>query len=283
MNARTQRASRLGLAAVLAVSLSPWLALGQSAPTNGGASGRPTAGETPPEAAARAKQHFQKGRELYYAGSYREAIVEFEAARSLDPHAKDLVFNLAIVNEKLGQIDPAIRYVHVYMEMDLDAQERTKADAYLKRLEGAKKEVVPIVAPTPTATSTATPPPSNETSQPHGRVEAAAVTAAAFAVGGVAVGTIFGIKALKDQPPSTFVTGKDGTLQQYQADQQHAHTEAIVSDVGFGVGVAAAAIAAYLYFGRTKERAPARSETTVSAGPVTDGGHGAVLVVVGSF
>ena len=141
-----------------------------------------------------------------------------------------------------------------------------------------------MVAPTPPPTSST--PASTETSTQHGRVDVATVTAAVFAVGGIAVGAIFGIKALKDQPPSTFVTGKDGTYQQYMADQQHAHTEAIVSDVGFGVGVAAAAITAYLYFGRTKEtteKTPARSETTVSAGPVTDGGRGAMLVVVGSF
>jgi tetratricopeptide (TPR) repeat protein len=273
MNARTQRAARLSVAVVLAMSMSPSWALGQSGPSR--------AGETPPEAAARAKEHFQKGRELYYAGSYREAIGEFEAARSLDPHAKDLVYNLAVVNEKLGQIDAAIRYLHVYAEMDLDAQERTKADAYMKRLEGAKKEIVaPVVAPTPAPTPA---PPPTETSTQQGRVDAATVTFTTFAVAGLAVGAVFGVKALADRPSSTFVTGKDGTYAQYLSDQQHAHTEAIVSDVGFGVGVAAAAIAAYLYFGRTKEKTPAEPRTTVSAGPVTDGGHGAVLVVVGSF
>jgi tetratricopeptide (TPR) repeat protein len=277
MNARTHMASRLGLAAVLAVSL----AHGQSLSPSGSGGGHLT-GETPPEAAARAREHFQKGRELYQAGAYREAIGELEAARSLDPRAKDLVFNLAVVNEKLGQIDQAIHYVHVYSEMDLDPQERSRGDAYMKRLEGAKKEVdartVVVVAP-PTASTTSTAAPA--AAPAHGRVDAATVTAAVFAVGGLAFGTTFGVKALADQP-GNFVTGKDGSYGTYTSDQQHAHTEAIFADVGLGVGVAAAAIAAYLYFGRTKNPTP-RQETTVSAGPVSDGGHGAVMVVAGSF
>jgi tetratricopeptide (TPR) repeat protein len=264
--------ARLGVAALLAASL----AWGQSTSPPSSA-GRST-GETPPDAAARAKVHFQRGRELYQAGAYREAIGELEAAHSLDPRAKDLVFNLAVVNEKLGQIDAAIQYIHTYEDMDLEAQERARADAYLKRLEGAKKEVEARAAVARVPTGAA---PTREVPPPHGRVDAATVTVAALAVGGVALGTVLGVKALGDQPKN-FVTGKDGSYATYLSDQQHAHTEAIISDVGFGVGVAAAAIAAYLYFGRTKNP-PSRTETTVSAAPVTDGGHGAVLVVAGSF
>ncbi len=277
MNARTHRALRVVLAAVLAVSL----ASGQS--LSGGAR---LTGETPPEAAARAREHFQKGRELYQAGSYREAIGELEAAHSLDPRAKDLVFNLAVINEKLGQIDAALQYVHVYSEMDLEPQERARGDAYQKRLEGAKKEIearlaaAPVAGPLASASLSPTSP-SPVAQPPHGRVDAATVTAAVFAVGGVAFGAVFGIKALADQPD--LVTGKGVTYADLTSEQQHAHTEGILADVGFGVGVAAAAITAYLYFGRTKDKTPPRSETTVSAAPVTDGGRGAVLVVAGTF
>jgi tetratricopeptide (TPR) repeat protein len=276
MCVRTHMAMRLGLPALLATSLMGLFdasrASAQSAP----------AGETSPDAAARARSHFQRSRELYQAGAYREAIDELEAAHSLDPRAKELVFNLAVVNEKLGRIDEAIRYIRAYADMDLDAPERARADGYLKRLEGAKKEVdartvVVVPPPTPSPTSTATP----AEAPAHGRVDAATVTAAVFAVGGLAFGTTFGVKALADQP-GNFVTGKDGSYDTYTSDQQHAHTEAIFADVGLGVGVAAAAIAAYLYFGRTKNPTP-RQETTVSAGPVSDGGHGAVMVVAGSF
>jgi tetratricopeptide (TPR) repeat protein len=269
-------ASRIVVATMLTLSA----AHAQPAPSAG-----TRAGETSPAAAARAKEHFQRGRELYQQGSYREALDELEAAHSLDPHAKDLVFNLAVVNEKLNRLDEAVRYLQSYEQMDLEPAERTRADAYLKRLEGAKKEVAARAVDTPPVTSTTGPvtPPPPPPPPPHGRVDAATVTAAAFAVGGAAFGTVFGIKALSDDPKN-LVTGMNGlTYSQLMTDQSHAHTEAILADVGIIVGVAAAALTAYLYFGRTKDKSPPPTEPTVSARPVTDGGHGAVFLVVGSF
>jgi tetratricopeptide (TPR) repeat protein len=274
MNARTHRTAWVVLAVALLASTAS--AQGGSATAHGQ--------ETPPDVAARARQHFQKGRELYQAGAYREAIGELEAAHSLDPRAKDLVYNLAIVNEKLGQIDGAIQYLHVYLEMELEAQERVHAEATLKRLEGSKKEVVvaPISLPPTTGSTppeTATPPPP----PPNGRIDAATVAVGGTAVAGVAVGVIFGIKALGDRPTNV-VSGKDGqNPQTLAADQSHAHTEGIIADVGFGVGVAAAAITAYLYFGRPKAAAHPRPENTVSVTPVVSGGHGAVLLLGGTF
>jgi tetratricopeptide (TPR) repeat protein len=283
MSARTLKASRLGLAVALVAEL----ARGQGAASAPSSGGRGV--ETPPEVAARAREHFQRGRELYQAGSYREAIAELEAAQALDPHAKDLVYNLAIVNEKLGQIDAALGYVHAYVDMDLEPQERARADAYQKRLEGAKKEAdaraaaAALAAPPSPAAAQA--PATPVAAAEHGRVDTATIAAAAVAVGGLTFGTIFGITALAAEPKS-FVSGKDGkTYADYLGDQQHAHTDAIVADVGFGVGVAAAAIASYLYLGRTKENTPSPPppEPTVSAAPATDGGHGAVLFISGRF
>jgi tetratricopeptide (TPR) repeat protein len=284
MKARTHRTSRFAVAAALVVSGAQ--GQGGTAPPAGPAGGT-THTETSPDAAARAKQHFQRGRELYSQGAYREAITELEAAHKLDPTAKDLVYNLSIVNEKLGQIDEALHYLHAYLEMDLEAPERTRAEAAVKRLEGSKKEVVvPFVAPVPTpprVASTGTPEKPPPTSQPHGRVDAATVTFAATSVAGLAVGAIFGIKALSDQP-SGLVSGKDGnTPTSIEALQQHAHTEGIVADVGFGVGVAALAVTAYLYFGRTKAAAPDKAGVSVPVVTAAAGGHGAVFVLGGKF
>ena len=75
------------------------------------------------------------------AGSYREAIGELEAAHTLDPNAKDLVFNLGVVHEKLGDIDDALKWFRLYTTMNLTGPERDRADAYVHRLEGAKKEL----------------------------------------------------------------------------------------------------------------------------------------------
>jgi tetratricopeptide (TPR) repeat protein len=275
----------LGLAAMLVVSAAradPPLGAPQGTGAQGSAR---TAGsadaETPPEAAAQARDHFKKARDLYQTGSYHEALAELDAAHALDPHAKDLVFNLGVVNEKLGQIDDALKYFHIYSAMNLDAQERARADAYIKRLEGAKREIALRTGPEEHEPPPLVPPKPVEHPPPKkGRVDAATVTAASFAVAGVAVGAIFGIKALSDQP-SNFVVGRDGTADDYANQQSAAHREAIISDIGFGVGLAATVVTAYLYLARPKVQVSSQTgRATVSAAPTTGGG---VFVLKGSF
>ena len=208
----------------------------------------PRAGEADDNVSA-ARAHFTKGKELYLAGSYREAIAELAAARALDPKAKDLVYNLAIVHEKLGEIDEALRYARLYVEMDLDPAERTRAETYIKRLEGAKAELKPVVV---------APPPKTQEHE-RGRFDAAVIVAGVVAVGAVGAGVGFGIKALADKP-SSFVTGTNGSYQQLQNDVSTAHTEAVVADICFGAGAAAAITAVVLYFAR--ERDPDGSSST---------------------
>src|SRR5262245_60991677 len=91
----------------LAVALWSLPALAQSHPT--GSTEAPThAAPALTEDQAKAQQHFQRAKDLYLAGSYREAVAELEIARSLDPKAKDLVMNLGILHEKLGKYDAAV-------------------------------------------------------------------------------------------------------------------------------------------------------------------------------
>ena len=88
------------------------------------------ADETSPANVAAARKHFEKARADYAQGAYREAIGELEAAHSLDPNAKDLVFNLGVVHEKLADIDEALKWFRLYTSMNLTAAERDRADAY---------------------------------------------------------------------------------------------------------------------------------------------------------
>src|SRR5258708_27605718 len=60
---------------------------------------------------AAARKHFERARAYYGQGAYRDAITELEAAHALDPNAKDLVFNLGVVHEKLADIDEALKWV----------------------------------------------------------------------------------------------------------------------------------------------------------------------------
>jgi hypothetical protein len=230
-----------------------------------------------------AQQHFQRAKDLYAAGSYREAIAELELARGLDPKAKDLVFNLGIVHEKLGKFDEAIAFFRQYMEMDtVGAPERAKAENIIKRIEGAKREVPVTPVPTGTPSGTTEPPPPPPEDTGNGRIDAATVTAGSVAVVGLGVGAAFGILALSNKP-SGFVTGRDGTFDKLQSKNDDAHTQAIVADVGFGVGIAAALVTAYLYFGRSKNPPdPKRTGFVPSAAPL-HGGSGGVFMLGGSF
>jgi tetratricopeptide (TPR) repeat protein len=224
---------------------------------------------------AKAQQHFQRAKDLYAQGKYADAVHELDLARTLDPKAKDLVFNLGIVHEKLGKYDEAITFFRQYVEMEgVTASEKSKAESIIKRIEGAKQEAGTRPAP---PGGNGGPEPSapsgdgvkdgrpTEDAPAHGRVDAATIAAGSIAIVGLGVGTTFGIIAVSSRP-TDFVTGRDGTYAQFQQKNDNAHNAAIVADIGLGVGIVAAIATAYLYFGRTKD--PQRTGFFVGPGMV---------------
>ena len=170
-------------------------------------------------AAQQAHQHAARAHELYQQGSYHEAITELETALKLDPNGKDLVFNLGVVHEKLGDIEDALRYFQRYEGMDLDAQERAKADTYLKRLQGARKEVEKPPEPIPVPVVV---PPVQLPPEHYGRFDWLTASAAVIGVAGLAMGTAYGVKALADRPSGTTTTDADG-YNQYENSEATAH------------------------------------------------------------
>lgn len=241
--------------------------------------------ETSPANVAAARRHFERAKADYAQGEYREAISELEAAHALDPNAKDLVFNLGVVHEKLADIDDALKWFRLYETMNLTAQEKDRAEAYLRRLEGAKKEVearqaaaaASGSAAAPSSTETAPPPPVKPR---YGRIDGFTIAAASVAVVALGTGIGFAIKAESDRP-SNPVTGSNLTYTQLVNRVNQAHNEAIGADIGFGVAVAAAAATAYLYLGRTRStQSSTTGSTTVSAAPLAGGG---AFFVQGSF
>ncbi len=227
-----------------------------------------------PEAQAAAQQHFQKARDLYQAGSYRDALAELEAARALDPSGKDLVFNVGVVCEKLGRIDDALGHFRMYVEMEgVTAQEKARAESFIKRLEGAKRELPPTKVPPPREDKRPPPPPPEKVKDretPRGRLDALTYLAGGVGLAGLAVGTTFGVMSLSTQPSADFLTGRDGTYADLKDRTDRAHTQAVVADVGFAVGAVGAIAAAFLYLSRPKMTA---------AGPIT----GRVLRIDGAF
>jgi|HubBroStandDraft_6_1064221.scaffolds.fasta_scaffold586831_2 tetratricopeptide (TPR) repeat protein len=252
------------------------------------------ADDTPP-AVLEARKHFESARAYYGQGAYREAIAELEAAHALDPAAKDLVFNLGVVHEKLADIDDALTWFRLFTTMDLTPQERERADSYIRRLEGAKSELEQrraaqqqaarlappsTTSPTPPAGSAPAPPTPSE--RPSGKLDGWTIGALSVAGAGLAFGTVMAVRAKIDQPAPNFVTGSsDGTYTDLVNQQNNAHREAILADIGFGVGFVGAVAAAYLYFARRPAAiAKTGGHVTVSATPRTGGG---AVFVGGSF
>lgn len=281
MNGRawTVLSVRLGLAVALLAHSS--VALAQS-PSPAAAVAAPQVGT--PDAIEAARAHFTKGRALYQSGAYREAIVELDAARALDPKAKDLVFNLGVVHEKLGDIDEALRYARLYSQMDLEPAERARAESYITRLEGAKAEVAARKAAEAKRVPVAAQRPATASLRVRGRLDVATVVVGVGTLVAAATGGVFGVKAVLDKPTS-FVTGKDGTLAELQHLESTAHTEAVVSNLCFAGAVAGAVAATVLYFGRYRDVAPSAAKPQARWLSVTPllGLHGGALSLGGTF
>jgi tetratricopeptide (TPR) repeat protein len=234
-----------------------------------------------PEAMKAAQTHMTKARALYEAGNYPDAIAELETARALDPYAKDLVFNLGIVHEKALHFEQALHFYKLYLDMDIEPAERARAEAIIKRLEGARVHVAPTA--TATATTTAAPPPTIIVtgSPPHGRMDALTISSGVLALAGLGVGVGFGVAALGARPPANYVTGGPndpnamGTYAQLKSMVDQANTLAIIADIGFLTGIVFTGVTLGVFFGRTKN-ADARPALTVS--PTARG-----VVIGGSF
>ena len=64
----------------------------------------------PDELRKRAVELHDQASALYEKGRYRAAIEKLEAALALDPTGKELVYNLALIHEKLAELDAAHAY-----------------------------------------------------------------------------------------------------------------------------------------------------------------------------
>jgi tetratricopeptide (TPR) repeat protein len=257
------------------------------------------ADESPAANVVAARRHYDKGRAFYEQGAYRDAIAELEAAHALDPSAKDLVFNLGVVHEKLGDLDDALQWLRLYASMNLTPQESDRAESYVRRLEGVKRqrdqdaarrpttaasasvtpeEPAPPEAPAPAPPAPPPPPPPEPDRRPASRFDALTVTTGAVAAVGLIAGTTLGIKALADQAPSGFVTGRDGSYQDLVNQVDGAHAEAVAADVSFAVAAVAGLAFTYLFWFRS-QGSPTVG-TTISAVPLQ---RGAALMLGGTL
>ncbi|HEY4118216.1 MAG TPA: tetratricopeptide repeat protein, partial [Byssovorax sp.] len=74
----------------------------------------------------RAQALHDEAARLYERGEYRDAIAKLETALALDPSGKELVYNLALIHERLGEFDDATRYYEQFLPMETDPKVREK-------------------------------------------------------------------------------------------------------------------------------------------------------------
>jgi tetratricopeptide (TPR) repeat protein len=98
---------------------------------------RSRAQESPDDAAARA--HFEAARLHYDRGAYEEAQREFQAAYDLS-HRAELLYNLYLTTERLGDIDTAITHLERYLrEGSPDAERRAQLGPRLENLRARRE------------------------------------------------------------------------------------------------------------------------------------------------
>ena len=198
-----------------------------------------------------AKGHFEAALVHYRAGKYRSAIVELEKAYGVDPTGKDLVYNLAVVYEKLGELDSAIHYLERYVALEPDPDEVRHANDAIQRLRGARQEL----ARAPRAAEKPCPPqPASKAPAPSsGRFDEWVAVTGGVAVVSAVVGTVFGVRALDMQPGADDETGAGESREEMRDRATTAKSLARVADVAFAISVVSGSAAAVLYFGRSTD------------------------------
>jgi tetratricopeptide (TPR) repeat protein len=204
--------------------------------TGGAAAQSTEAQRTPPSAAI---EHYNRGREHYQAGRYREALAELEQAVRLDPASPNLVFNVARVYELLGEIDHAIAFYRRYRDMlpASEQAERERTTLTLQRLEGARGQLVTEepakVAPSETK---------------HGVADPTFWTVASLGALTLAGAGVVGYLALDAEKQSdAFVLGADGSAKRREKLVTRADHLALAGDTMLVVGATLTVAAVLLY------------------------------------
>lgn len=221
-----------------------------------GAALRGAAGAEAPTAEVRQRNEramalFAEARAAYEHGEYRAAIQKLEEAILLDPD-KELFFSLALVHEKLGEIDEAERNYERYLTMEPEPKQRDHVQQILKRLEGAKRDMEAkqraqrehAAAPPPPAPLAPSAPPAPAPEPRH--TSPWVYTFGGTAVGALVAGGALGISAVTIKPGKDATTGPGQTYTDLKADAATAHRHAILADVSFAIAALSGGVAIYL-------------------------------------
>lgn len=212
------------------------------------------------ERQAHAVDLHNEAKQLYERGLYRRAITKLEAALALDPDGKELLYNLALIHEKLAEADIAEGYYLRYIDMETDPKARERALATVKRLQGAKQKLKADLAERAAASAAASAAPSAAASTGDPAPTTRTPSPMVFVIGGVAVAALgvgigFGVSALATQPVDAS-TGPRVTAYDLEMRARSAHTQAVVADLAIGTSVVIGLAASLLYLLETRTARP---------------------------
>ncbi len=202
----------------------------------------------------RARLHFQAGASYYEAGSYEDALREWRHAYELSQRP-ELLYNLSLAYQGMGDLENAVSHLERFLEEVQDVPNRAnlelrvrnfreRIEAQSTQTDGDENAEVDAAEATDVAASV--------------EVEASADPGgAAPRGGGPNVGAIAGFSVAAVGVVMVAITGsltivEDGNLAERcmsgctDADVADLQTFALVTDIGFGVALAGAALGAVL-------------------------------------
>jgi hypothetical protein len=143
-----------------------------------------------------------------------------------------LVFNLALVQEKQGDLAGAIASLSRFQSMEKDPKELERASQTIARLRGAQAELLAVVPSAPTVAFAREPCPVPRV---RGKLDGWVIGTGGLALASLLVGTAFGVRVF--------------TLDAANEETQ-ARDAAIIADVALATSLLAGAGSVALYFGR---------------------------------
>jgi Tfp pilus assembly protein PilF len=239
-----------------------------------GPSGAAWAQGAEPTSETEFKAHLDRGMAAYKAGDYATALVAFEQAWATK-EAPALLYNIGRCYERLGDGDRALEtYERLLAAAGTTAELRAKAlesVAALKREQAARVAAARVPAP-----STATPgegPASLEASPVAATPRSRALEWTLIGGGAVAaaVGASFGVLALVAEGKFEDATAREDKVRY----KDEADRDALIADIGLGVGALAVASGVVLFFVRDDDESIALAPSWL--------GDGAGLAAVGRF
>ncbi len=214
-----------------------------------------------------------EARALYDAGEFGQAVAKYLEAYKLQPTAA-VLYNVAVIyDKKIQEIDLAIEYYRRYIASpDADPAAVQRATARLQALKAEKEarrqadlSTLPTEPDPPPGTTPVQPPPPGSTQTTVGWVLVG--TGLVGLAGGGVMGYLAGDSADKFSASTDF--------EEKVGHRDDAQSRALVADVAFGIGAAAAITGIVLI--AIDDDPEASTSGTVGAGPTPGGGFGVWL------